>query len=312
MGRVVKRVALGFEWPLNNAWSGYLNPHYEGHYHKCPHCHGSGYSPEAKALQELWYGHASRRFDPASKGSTPFLPSHPVIQRKARHNVGLGRESTKPFEDQPYRVQVEAERLAQIYNSAWCHHLSQAEADTLVEENRLSDLTHVWTPETRWQPRVPAVMPTAAMVNEWSLTGFGHDGINCSIVVAFECKRLGLPMQCSHCNGEGSSWSSTEARELAEAWTPEEPPAGEGYQVWETVSEGSPISPVFADPELLARWMVSNSTGLDRGTSFESWLKFIQKVGWAPSSVLINGEMLSGVVATVALDVPEPKSLENL
>lgn len=32
-----------------------------------------------------------------------------------------------------------------------------------------------------------------------------------------------------------------------------EPPSGEGWQVWETVSEGSPVTPVFPTAESLAR-----------------------------------------------------------
>lgn len=39
-----------------------------------------------------------------------------------------------------------------------------------------------------------------------------------------------------------------------------EPPKGEGYQLWETTSEGSPISPVFASAEELAAWCESGAT----------------------------------------------------
>lgn len=33
-----------------------------------------------------------------------------------------------------------------------------------------------------------------------------------------------------------------------------EPPTGDGYQLWETTSEGSPISPIFTTIEELAEW----------------------------------------------------------
>ena len=39
MGREVRRVKEGFEWPLNKVWDGYLNPHYK----ECPKCR-AGYS----------------------------------------------------------------------------------------------------------------------------------------------------------------------------------------------------------------------------------------------------------------------------
>jgi len=41
---------------------------------------------------------------------------------------------------------------------------------------------------------------------------------------------------------------------------PVEPPEGEGYQLWETTSEGSPSSPVFETLELLCEWCETNAT----------------------------------------------------
>lgn len=37
-----------------------------------------------------------------------------------------------------------------------------------------------------------------------------------------------------------------------------EPPVGDGYQLWETISVGSPVSPVFETLEQLSNWMVSD------------------------------------------------------
>lgn len=39
-----------------------------------------------------------------------------------------------------------------------------------------------------------------------------------------------------------------------------EPPEGIGFQCWETTSEGSPISPVFASMEELCEWLAKNET----------------------------------------------------
>ena len=39
-----------------------------------------------------------------------------------------------------------------------------------------------------------------------------------------------------------------------------EPPTGEGYQLWETTSEGSPVSPVFASLDELCEWCEENAT----------------------------------------------------
>lgn len=37
-----------------------------------------------------------------------------------------------------------------------------------------------------------------------------------------------------------------------------DPPSGEGYQMWETTSEGSPITPVFEDPDELVKHIYNN------------------------------------------------------
>lgn len=49
-----------------------------------------------------------------------------------------------------------------------------------------------------------------------------------------------------------------------------DPPKGEGFQLWETITEGSPLSPVFDTPEELTKWLADN---LDEVFShdFETW-----------------------------------------
>ena len=74
-------------------------------------------------------------------------------------------------------------------------------------------------------------------------------------------------------------------------------PKGEGYQLWETVSEGSPVSPVFATPEELAEWLVSpgNDTSITEGTSREQWLAMIRGPGFAFSLVVDDKGVRPGV-----------------
>lgn len=112
-------------------------------------------------------------------------------------------------------------------------------------------------------------------------------------------KKLELPERwsvCGFCDGHSIHPDDYAAYD---AWKATEPPTGDGYQIWETVSEGSPISPVFDTPEKLARWMASpaHKWETDRGTTYESWLKFITRHGWAPSMVVENGTIKSGVEA---------------
>lgn len=288
MGREVRRVPLDFEWPTSKVWEGFLNPLHVAK--KCAACDGSGYSPEAKHLRDLWYGHAP--FKPEDRGSVPFTPEHKAIRTLAERN----------HKSAPHlcpSIQGEAERLCCHYNGGWNHHLNADDVAALIEAGRLYDFTHTWTQKDRWQPKIPAVIPTPQQVNDWSIGGVGHDSINNWVCIKAECKRLGVSDTCSICTGEGEIWPSEKAKQAYEDWQQTPPPKGDGYQIWETVSEGSPISPVFSTPEALARHMAKTRYGADTGTSYETWLKFILGPGWAPSMVMQNGRMESGVSAVV-------------
>lgn len=48
--------------------------------------------------------------------------------------------------------------------------------------------------------------------------------------------------------------------ELAEAFVETDPPLGEGYQLWENCTEGSPQSPVFKTLDELCTWCEPNAT----------------------------------------------------
>lgn len=59
-------------------------------------------------------------------------------------------------------------------------------------------------------------------------------------------------------------------------WRPTDPPAGEGYQLWEDCSEGSPVSPVFTSLEELCAWCADHATtfGSFRATK-EEWREML-------------------------------------
>lgn len=99
---------------------------------------------------------------------------------------------------------------------------------------------------------------------------------------------------CKHCKGDAIA---AEVKEAYDAWQETEPPSGEGWQMWETTSEGSPISPPFETPEALARWLADNNASAfgHNGASYESWLGMIKNTGWAPSAVLSKEGFVSGV-----------------
>ena len=69
--------------------------------------------------------------------------------------------------------------------------------------------------------------------------------------------------------------------------------------MYETTSEGTPISPAFATPEELATWLFkNNASAFGRQTaSYEGWLR-VAKGGYAPSAVMSSsGGLQSGVDA---------------
>lgn len=69
--------------------------------------------------------------------------------------------------------------------------------------------------------------------------------------------------------------------------------------MYESTSEGTPLSPAFATPEELAKWLVDNKASAFAGetASYEAWLR-IARGGYAPSAVSINGGgLMSGVEA---------------
>ena len=68
------------------------------------------------------------------------------------------------------------------------------------------------------------------------------------------------------------------------------------YQMYETTSEGTPISGVFESPELLAHWLADEgaSAFAGQGADYESWLR-VANGGYACSAVLADGVMESGV-----------------
>lgn len=79
-------------------------------------------------------------------------------------------------------------------------------------------------------------------------------------------------------------------------YTPEDwPPESErGWVVYETVSEGCPITPCFSTPDELIDWLATKGTEWDSPMSSEAAERFV-KGGWAPS-MMISGGVLSSAL----------------
>lgn len=223
--RVVKRVPMDFDAPLNKVWQGYVMPD-DVRPPDCPDCDGSGYSPLARHMHATFYDH------------------------NVRENVG-----------------------------GWNDKLTQADVEALVEAGRLRHL--VKREPTEDNPRAHewiTVPRTAEEVNA-AQRGDGrfmgecsHDGINVSILVQSRCERLGTSSLCPRCDGHGVLGTDKE-RQAYEDWAGTEPPTGDGWQLWETTSEGRPISPVFATADDLAAWCETDASwSADQRWTRAEWL----------------------------------------
>lgn len=70
------------------------------------------------------------------------------------------------------------------------------------------------------------------------------------------------------------------------------------FQMYETVSEGSPLSPPLPSLEELARWCADNKADAGGTTAtYEQWLAMC-KAGSCPSLLVIGGRVLTGVEAS--------------
>ena len=282
MSRTVKRVPLDFDHPTGEIWPGYIR---KGR--QFPPCPGCRHGRNETIMDRLF---------PNSRNDSTGLTreAYAVSSTFYPHEIGGP--------------------LADVL--AWHDKIGQAEVDYLVSKGRL----HQWRlwdgvalpepyeiAEGGWPIRYRQVRndrpaPTAEEVNATQhATRTVHDGINRGYLIEFRCERLGIPMACPTCKGrcviaDDAEWEAEER--AAEAWEPAEPPLDEGWQLWETTSEGSPQSPVFASAEELADWCAANAdpfAGME--WTRDQWYRFISehRVDVASMVVSVGGGPLTTI-----------------
>lgn len=305
MGRELKRVALDFQWPLDKIWKGYLNPFHK----KCPWCE-SGY------LKALWDFEAFMRDlgYAASASETRPVSYKPVIDPlfpKALKSWCSDKEHRFrcrwPWPDLPI-----VKSLLEIAGlpEDWA---------TEVEAKAILLLAEYDLPEVKYKEQYFSNSDQSYPPYSLSEYGIGDVGPKFwELLEALEARRgflgwdslwtaekkmfdkFGTPPgwekvtsyegevligACRPCKGTGIH---PDLYEKVMAWEKFEPPAGPGYQVWETVSEGSPVSPVCATEEDLVKWCLSQGYSEDAAKGF-------LKSSWAPSFVIKDGEMLKNI-----------------
>ena len=269
--RTLKRVPLNFQAPLHKVWKGYINP-YPGPL-TCNLCDGSGHNAATKKIADEFY-------DSDGFG----------VRWAYNYNVGPdGLPATRP----PWQVIGQCRR--------WCNNITQDEVQALVDGGRLISFTHTWTQGEGWKRREDGYIPTAEEVNAAESRGGldGHDAWNRWILIEARAKRLGVYGTCPRCKGKGEKFPPRIHRRPYKAWRECEPPTGDGFQLWETCSEGSPISPVFASADKLADWCAENATIFaDEKISHEDWFKmFVGEDDLEAGSLLIVGNGYFGSLA---------------
>lgn len=216
MSREARRVPLGFDWPLNEVWEGYLMPdHLRAQ--DCTDCSGRGST-------------TARQWVEASAAMILLLADDLRAQERGR-----------PMH--PY--------FAEYYTSA---HGTRPSSDIVELTAGLAG-------------RKPGFIGHDAL-DRWSATS--------KIIAAagLDPETWGL---CQTCAGHGLTEKYPGQRAEAEAWEPTDPPTGDGWQMWETTSEGSPVTPVFATDEELADHCAAHVSffgGIPAGR--DQWLKVIR------------------------------------
>lgn len=262
MGRSLKRVPLDFNWPINKTWEGYLNPFWK----QAIECCKQGYSKEGQFLHDSFY-HMNQ------ENLWAVWAGHNILSIRPRERL-----KQMGWDDRICDNIDMARKFGFKSLTGWEDKLEADDVKVLVDDGRLHDFTHTWSRETGWKLNDPPYMPTPDEVNAWSGQGMGHDAINCGILIEHRCKKVGVNPRCEKCNGSGHLWPSPEVKKRYEEWTEVEPPKGHGFQLWQSTSEGSPITPVFKTLDELCKYAsVHCTTFADQKTSAANWKKMLEK-----------------------------------
>lgn len=67
-------------------------------------------------------------------------------------------------------------------------------------------------------------------------------------------------IDCPDCDGDETEACNygIDFAVACKEWKQIEPPSGDGFQMWQTVSEGSPVSPIVDTLDDLIAWMIDN------------------------------------------------------
>lgn len=299
MSRTLKRVPLEFSWPLREVWEGYLNPFVQ-HSKPCQACAGSGMTAEAKFLDDSWYPHKAREM-------FGILYGHNTLSAWSRERLKSAGHPEKIAD----HVEL-ARRFGFATLTHWEDKLDEGDVRALFEAERINSFTHTWSVlDRRWVPKNPVELPTPDEVNRAFGTPVGHDTMSRIACVRARWKRYGIKPECLPCLGTGSVWPSPELERKCDEWQEYEPPTGPGWQIWDRIGMGSPLTPVFRTPGELATYCAENSTFGSNRLSREQILRILRDedpdaVDAATMNVVAGGGAF-GIAAEFEMGPASPK-----
>lgn len=238
MGRELRRVPLDFDWPHGKVWTGFLNPHFV----PCPaeatnQCIG-GYTPAGK-----WLDSVSRLIGLIGQQAVAEPHKDELRARGSSFpHPYLEEWSQAPRVDMPREV-VAAIRELEPYDARVRAHLAY------VREH----------PPRLLSFGTELVALTSGLAKGKRIDSMAGSEVSWEIAKTLR-EAAGVDDDwgtCRVCDGHAQDPASQEAYD---AWKETPPPTGEGFQLWETTSEGSPSSPVFATLDELCAWCADNAT----------------------------------------------------
>lgn len=285
MSREIRRVPVDFTWPLRKTWAGYLMPA-ELRLPECPDCH-RGATPAAAWLNTLMYrlqmlADDAAHTQPQGRPLHPWLaqdthpPSQPVTEPVPQYKRELARQIVADAEARGEAAPPYVETLAQDGSTDTVGH------ETLRPGADIIDLVVGLSGEPRER-----------------LDRFGYHGLEHRMAKAVtDAAGLGDEWgTCATCLGTAEV-ATDDQRAAAEAWQRTDPPEGDGWQLWETVSEGSPVSPVFADRAGLVTWLTTDYRTLnDAPLTREQAEAFVTAGSSIGTFVISNRGLISGEAA---------------
>ena len=116
--------------------------------------------------------------------------------------------------------------------------------------------------------------------------GAGYDGKVSAFMARANCVGLQSALDyygsAPDCEGYMPRWS---------------PDVATHYMMYETCTEGTPISPAFATPEELARWLADTGASVfaDATATYDQWMSAIVEEAWTGFCVLSDGSVTAVV-----------------